>query len=97
MGAGLSYQARPLGALSVGAGAGYFIRTDLETLGDGDLDGASESRLLGGEVYGTLVWAPDPALRLSFGGGAFFPGLGRAFREGAPVRWNVNAGLTVSL
>ena len=97
MSMGLSYRALPLGALSAGVGAGYFIRTDLETLGDADLDGASASRLLGGEVYGSLVWAPDPALRLSLGGGAFFPRWGGAFREGAPVRWKLNAGLIVSL
>jgi hypothetical protein len=97
MSAGLSYHARPLAAVSAGAGAGYFIRTDLETLTDGELDGASDSRLLGGEVYGTLVWAPDPALRLTLEGGAFFPGWGGAFRGDAPVRWNVNLGLIVSL
>jgi hypothetical protein len=97
MSAGLSYQARPLSALSAGAGAAYFIRTDLETLGDADLDGDSESRLLGGEVYGSLVWAPDPAIRLNLLGGAFFPGWGGAFREDAPVRWKVNVGLIVSL
>ncbi|MDR0623984.1 MAG: hypothetical protein LBG10_06085 [Treponema sp.] len=95
--AGLSYQARPLAVLSAMAGAAYFIRTDLETLGDGELDGDSDSRLLGGELYGSLVWAPDPALRLNMGGGAFFPGWGGAFQEDAPVRWKVNVGLIVSL
>jgi hypothetical protein len=97
MSAGLSYQARPLAGLSAGAGAAYFIRTDLGTLGDKDLDGASDSRPLGGEVYGSLIWAPDPAFRLNVEGGAFFPGWGGAFREGAPPRWRVNAGLIVSL
>jgi hypothetical protein len=97
MSAGLSYQARPRAVLSAGAGAAYFIRTDLETLGNEDPDKASDSRLLGGEVYGSLIWAPDPALRLTLGGGAFFPGWGGAFREDAPVRWKVNLGLIVSL
>ena len=95
MSGGLSYRARPLAAVSAGAGAAYFIRTDLETLADPDLDGASDSRLLGGEVYGSLVWAPDPAWRLNLGGGVFFPG--GAFRQDAPVRWKLNMGLTVSL
>jgi hypothetical protein len=97
MKASLSYRARPDARFSLEAGAGYFIRTDVETLGDADLDGASSSRLLGGELYGSLVWAPDPAFRLSAGGGAFFPGWGGAYREGAPVKWKVNAGLLMSL
>jgi hypothetical protein len=97
MSAALSYRARPLAGLSAGAGLGYFIRTDLETLGDADLDAGSESRLLGGELYGSLIWTPDAALMLNLGGGAFFPGWGGAFREDAPIRWKVNLGVTVSL
>jgi hypothetical protein len=97
MRAGLSYRARPGASFSLEAGAAYFIRTDVETLGDPGLDGDSESRLLGGEVYGSLVWAPDPAFRFSAGGGAFFPGWGGAFREGAAVKWKADLGLLVSL
>jgi hypothetical protein len=97
MNAALSYRARPLAGISAGAGAGYFIRTDLESLGDGELDAASESRLLGGELTGSLLWAPDPALMLNLGGGAFFPGWGGAFREGAPLRWKLNLQVIVSL
>jgi hypothetical protein len=95
--AALSYRARPVKSFSLEAGAAYFIRTDLETLGDKDLDGASRSRLLGGEVYGALVWGPDPAFRLSAGGGAFFSGWGRAFREDAPVKWRADCGLIIAL
>jgi hypothetical protein len=97
MSAGLSYRIRPTDSFSLEAGGAYFIRTDLETLGDGDLDEESKSRLLGGELYGSLVWGPDPALRLNAGGGAFFPGWGGAFQEGAAVRWKVNFGVIVSL
>jgi hypothetical protein len=93
--AGLSYRARPVKSFSFEAGAAYFIRTDLETLGDGELDGASGSRLLGGEVYGSVVWGPDPAFRLSAGGGAFFPG--GAFRKDAAVRWKADLGMIVAL
>jgi hypothetical protein len=95
--AALSYRVRPVPAFSAEAGLTYFIRTDLETLGDADLAGESESRLLGGEVYGSVVWAPDSVFRFSGGGGVFFPGWGGAFREGTPVRWNVKFGLMVSL
>jgi hypothetical protein len=97
MRAGLSYRARPLAGFSLEAGAAYFIRTDRETLGDSELDAESESRLLGGEVYGALVWGPDPMFRLSAGIGAFFPGWGGAYREDAPVKWKGNVGVIVSL
>jgi hypothetical protein len=97
MSAGLSYRARPLAAFSAEAGTACFIRADLETLGDADLDGSSESYVLGGEVYGSLIWAPDAALRLNLGGGAFFPGWGGAFRPGAPIRWKLNLGLILSV
>jgi hypothetical protein len=97
MSAAISYRARPLADFSAEAGTRYFIRTDLETLGDADLDASSASRLLGGELYGSLIWAPDPALMLKAGGGAFFPGWGGAFREGAATRWKLNLGLIFSL
>jgi hypothetical protein len=95
--AGLSYRARPAASFSLEAWAAYFIRTDLETQRDEDLDNASRSRLLGGEVYGSLVWAPDPALRFSGGGGAFFPGWGAAYREGTAIKWKANLGFIVAL
>jgi hypothetical protein len=97
MRAGLSYRARLLAGFSAEGGGAYFIRTDVETLGDADIDGESASRLLGGEVYGSAVWSPDSVFRFSAGGGAFFPGWGGAYREDAAVRWKVNFGLIVSL
>jgi hypothetical protein len=93
----LLYRLRPLAEFSVEAGAAYFIRTDLETLGDPELDGSSDSRLLGGELSGALAWAPDPALRLSAGAGAFFPQWGDAFSGDAKTRWKIKLGLLVSL
>jgi hypothetical protein len=97
MRAGLSYQVRPAPEFSVEGGGAYFIRTDLETLEDPDLDGASESRSLGGELYGFAAWGPDSVFRMSAGGGVFFPRWGNAYRDEAPVRWNVKIGLILSL
>jgi hypothetical protein len=95
MRAGLSYRARPLAGFSFDTGAAYFIRTDVETLGDADIDGDSDSRLLGGELYGSAVWSPDSVFRFSAGIGAFFPG--GAYREDASARWKINFGVIVSL
>jgi hypothetical protein len=97
MSAGASYMARVHTSFSAEGGTAYFIRTDEATQVDKDLDGSSESRFLGGELYGSLVWAPDPAFRFSAWGGAFFPQWGDAFADDAPVRWKINLGLTVSL
>jgi hypothetical protein len=91
---GAAYTVRPLTVLSANAGAGYFIRTDLETLQDKELTAVSPA--LGGELYGSLVWAPQSALSISAGGGAFFPGWGGAFIAGAAIRWKARLGMTVS-
>jgi hypothetical protein len=91
-----SYTARLFKTLSAEAGLHYFIRTDVETYADADLDPESSSRLLGGEVYGSAVWAAESGLRLTAGGGVFLPGTGRAFREDAPVRWKVSGGVVLS-
>jgi hypothetical protein len=97
---GISYRARPLAEFSFETGTAYFIRTDVETLGnadiDIDMDEDSVSRLLGGELYGSVVWSPDSVFRFSAGAGAFFPGLGGVYREDAPVRWKTNFGLIAS-
>jgi hypothetical protein len=97
MSGGIRYRSRPLSSFSLEAGGAYFIRTDLETLRDAELDSASESRLLGGEISCSAAWAPDAALRLNAGGGAFFPGWGGAFRADAPVRWKLSLGLLLAL
>ncbi|WP_010258112.1 hypothetical protein [Treponema primitia] len=94
-----AYTVRPHKTLSATAGAGYFIRTDTETLGDPEFDpntGADSRRLLGGEMYGFLVWAPDAVIRITALAGAFFPGWGDVFVSGAAIRWKTSLGLMVS-
>jgi hypothetical protein len=94
-----AYTVRPHKTLSTTASAGYFIRTDTETLGDPEFDpntGADSHRLLGGEIYGFLVWAPDAVIRITALAGAFFPEWGDVFVSGADIRWKTSWGLTVS-
>jgi hypothetical protein len=81
--------------LSASAEAVCFWRTDLETLTDRELDSASKDRYLGTETRAALTWAVQSALRLSAGGGVFFPG--GAFREDAGLRWNLSGGVILSL
>jgi hypothetical protein len=91
-----NYTIRLLNSLSAGAGFSYFIRTDTETLKDAELDGSSDSPLLGGELSGSLVWVPDSAIRINAGGSAFFPGMGGAFKDDAKFRWKISLGAAVS-
>jgi hypothetical protein len=89
------YTLRPRESLSLSLGVIGFWRTDLETFTDPELDGASNSRYLGTEAYGSLIWSPDSALRFTAGGGVFVPG--GAFVEGADPRWEIRAGMSISL
>jgi hypothetical protein len=90
------YTARLHKSFSVSAEGTYFIRTDGETLSGAEYP-ASSSRLLGGEFYGTLLWAPASDLAVSMGGGAFFPGMGDVFVSNSSVRWKLTAGIMLSL
>jgi hypothetical protein len=90
-----AYTARPLDVLSFSLETVFFWRTDVETFTDTELDGASNDRFLGTELYGSLILAPQSALRLTAGAGAFFPG--GAFVKDAGVRWNINTGVIFSL
>jgi hypothetical protein len=89
------YTLRPHESLSFSLGAIAFWRTDLETFTDPELDGASEERYLGTEGYANLIWSPDSALRFTAGGGAFAPG--KAFAGDSDPRWEIRAGLIISL
>jgi hypothetical protein len=89
-----AYELRLLPSLSAEAGFRYFVRTDLVTFVDADLRG--DSRLLGGEFSGSLRWVPLSDLSFTVNGGVFLPQTGEAFRDGAPVRWQVSAGAIVS-
>jgi hypothetical protein len=84
------YTVRLHRSLSAEVSAAYFFRTDSHTYRDPELDMSSLSPLLGGEAYGGLVWAPVSDMSFSLGGGAFFPGLGKAFEDGASPRWRVS-------
>jgi hypothetical protein len=81
------YSVRLLETLSAEGSAFYFINTAP------DID----SRLLGGELFGNLIWAPDPDIRLNLKGGAFFPQLGNALPSDESIRWQIGLGLTISL
>ncbi|MDR3249415.1 MAG: hypothetical protein LBT39_11590 [Treponema sp.] len=88
------YTARLYQSFSVSAEGIYFIRTDGKTL-TGTEYPPSSSRLMGGELYGTVRWALTEDLMINIGGGAFFPG--DAFVPNTPIRWKLAAGLIFSL
>jgi hypothetical protein len=81
---------------SAAAEGSYFIRTDGETI-IGENYPASGKRLLGGELYGTLMWAPATDLMVTVGGGVFLPQRGNSFAADAPALWKITAGFILSL
>jgi hypothetical protein len=95
MNARFSYMLRLHETVSLSAETLVFWRTDLETFKDPELKEVSAERFLGTEVYGSVVWAAQSALRFSLGGGAFFPGA--TFRNNATIRWKLNGGIIISL
>ncbi|MDL2229817.1 hypothetical protein LJC14_06160 [Treponema sp. OttesenSCG-928-L16] len=97
MAAKAGYTVRLHETLSLDAQAMYFLRTDLRTYSDADLDPSSDSYALGGELYTSAIWAPLSDLTISFGGGAFFPSLGKAYASDAPVQWKLAMTLILSL
>jgi hypothetical protein len=90
------YIARFFNDFSFSAEASYFVRTD-GTTQNVQWYPASPERLLGGELYGALTWAPLSDLRATVGGGFFFPGMGNVFAPSAPVWWKLSIGIVVSL
>jgi hypothetical protein len=90
-----AYSARFSRDTSFTGEAVFFWRTDVETFQDRDLNGASKDRYLGTEARGAVIWNIRSALRLSAGGGAFFPG--GAFIPDAGIRWKINGGIILSL
>jgi hypothetical protein len=80
-----AYTLRPHESLSLVLDGRYFF-----------LDNGADNKALGGELYGSVNWAPVTDIALTAGGGAFFPGTGKALPSGAPVQWLVSAGLTLS-
>jgi hypothetical protein len=90
------YTTRFHGDFSASAEGTYFIRTDGETLSGAGYP-PSSARLLGGELYGALSWAPVSDFMAAIGCGFFFPGMGNVFVSDAPIRWKITVGLTLSL
>ncbi|QQO07996.1 hypothetical protein [Breznakiella homolactica] len=77
--------------------ANYFLRTDMTTVSDEDIDPDSDSYALGGEIYASLIWAPVSDVSFILGGGAFLPQLGDAFVSDADVQWLVSLAVVLSL
>ncbi len=92
----LGYGARLLPTLYGEFQANYFIRTDLNTVYDPDIDPSSDSHLLGGEFAVTAIWSPLSDLALIAETGIFLPRMGGAFMDDAPVQWLASLILVLS-
>jgi hypothetical protein len=88
------YEARLLSGLSAELGGRYFLRTDSTTFSDPRLTG--DSRLVGLEIAGALLWAPFSDLSFSLGGGLLLPQTGKALGD-APLSGRLTLGTVFSL
>jgi hypothetical protein len=91
----LIYSSRLLEELSLVKETTFLMRTDSTSFSAEGLDPASESSLLGLELFFKLVWAPLSDLSLNLGGGFFMPLPESAFYNTTPA-WKVSAGLVIS-
>jgi hypothetical protein len=92
-----AWSARLRPSLSTIISAAYFFRTDRTTYVAPDMDGLSASPLLGGELYGSLSWAPFSDVLFSLGGGVFLPQTGKVFTSNAKPAYSVELTALISL
>jgi len=91
------FTGRLAGALSANMAFTYFMRNDLGTYRGYPAEGVvSEGFLLGGEIFGRVIWNITPGLRLNLGTGVFMPGLGDVNPEGRML-WRSKLNLVVSI
>ena len=84
---GLEYNARIIKPLYAECEFNYFMRT---------LDNSDGGFLHGGELYASFGWQPFEDMRVTLGGGAFFPQMGNIDSAGKTL-WKITAGLALSL
>ena len=90
------YTARLRQTLSGTLSAAYFFRTDDKTYMLSEMDGDSNSPLLGGEIYFGMRWLPLSDVLFGIGGGLFFPQTGKVFRDNTVVMYRVELAASVS-
>jgi hypothetical protein len=82
-----SYTARLHDTFSTDLSVIYFFKTDETSYTIPGVEDFSRSPLLGGELYGSLIWAPVSDFSLSAGGGAFFPQWGKYFKKHGEINY----------
>ncbi|MCL2066481.1 MAG: hypothetical protein FWG99_03340 [Treponema sp.] len=82
------YEARILSTLAAEGTMCYFFRT-FEDPGE-------SGSVYGGELWASLAYQPFDDVRITLGGGAFFPGLGNIYPDDTDTMWKVRAGLAIS-
>jgi hypothetical protein len=85
-----SYTARLHEVFSASLSTAYFFRTDETTYSASGMEASTRSPLLGGEIYGGVIWTPLSDLSFSAGGGVFFPQWGKYFKKGQGLTYRVN-------
>ena len=85
--AGINYNARIIRSLFAEFAFNYFMRAY----------DSPEGIFYGGEFYTSFTWQPLEDVRLTAGGGVFFPQMGNLNPSGSDIIWKVSTGLSLSL
>jgi len=84
-------------SLSTNLAFTYFIRSDLGTYRSYPVtSGSSHGYILGGEIFGRLIWNISTGARLNLGTGVFLPSLGNANPDEKSL-WRTNLNLVISI
>jgi len=92
----LNYLIRLHKTFSADMTASYFMRSDTITHQSYPVEAMTDSYLLGGELYGRLIWSPLSDLRFTLGGGVFVPSLGNVAPQ-ADSKWRIELGAALAL
>jgi hypothetical protein len=94
---GAEFTGRLAKLLSANAAFTYFVRNDLGTYRYYPIiAGAPEGFLLGGEIFGRLIFNITTGIRLNFGTGVFLPAMGNAAPDAAAL-WRTKLNLVISI
>jgi len=83
------YVARVNDAVLINGSLRYFVRTYD--------DPAKKGNLYGGEFWASVAWQPFNDIRLTLGGGVFFPDWGNIYPDRTGLMWKLIAGLSLSI
>jgi len=92
----LNYSARLSESMGTSITASYFIRNDLFTFNNYNIDTKDSGWYIGPELFARLVWNPASDLQFNLGAGIFAPALGDAAPD-SDFQWRIDLTVVFSI